>query len=69
VSEELPSVEECIDEIRTKPVVPIWPTVGVVFGLSKGGAYDSARRGDFETVRIGKLIKVVTAPLRRKLGI
>ena len=45
VSEELPSVEECIDEIRTKPVVPIWPTVGVVFGLSKGGAYDSARRG------------------------
>ena len=45
MSEELPSVEECIDEIRTKPVVPIWPTVGVVFGLSKGGAYDSARRG------------------------
>jgi hypothetical protein len=67
--EKLPTIEEAMQEIRTKPTVPIWPTVGVVLELSRGAAYDAAHRGDFETVRIGKLIKVVTAPLRRKLGI
>jgi len=41
----------------------------VALGLSKGGTYDAMRRGDFETLRVGKLIKVITAPLRRQLGI
>jgi len=63
------TVEEAIEEIKTKPVVPPWPTVGVALGLSKGGTYDAMRRGDFETLRVGKLIKVITAPLRRQLGI
>ena len=35
----LPTVEEAIAEIRTKPVVPPWPTVGVVLGLSRGATY------------------------------
>jgi hypothetical protein len=68
-TEKLPTLEACLEEIRTKPVVPPWPTVGVALGLSKGGTYDSMRRGDFETMRIGRLIKVVSAPLRKKLGI
>jgi hypothetical protein len=67
--EQLPSIEECIEEIRTKPTVPPWPVLGVLFDLSKGGTYDAAHRGDFgEPLRIGKLIKVATAPLRKKLG-
>jgi hypothetical protein len=41
----------------------------VVLEMSKGGVYDAVRRGDFETLRIGRLIKVITAPLRKKLGL
>jgi hypothetical protein len=67
--EQLPTIQECIEEIRTKPTVPPWPTLGVALELSKGGVYDAVRRGDFETIRIGRLIKVITAPLRRQLGI
>jgi hypothetical protein len=67
--ENLPSLEECLAEIRTKPVVSPWPTLGVALGLSKGGTYDAMRRGDFETLRVGRLIKVITAPLRRQLGL
>jgi hypothetical protein len=57
-AETLPTVEQCLEEIRTKPTVPPWPTVGVAVGLSKGGTYDAMRRGDFETLRVGRLIKV-----------
>jgi hypothetical protein len=67
--EKLPTLEECIEEIRTKPVVSPWPTLGVALGLSKSGTYDAMRRGDFETLRVGRLIKVITAPLRRQLGL
>ena len=51
------------------------PTISVtdcgmkIFGLSRNGSYDAAKRGDFETIAIGKKILVPTAPLRRKLGI
>jgi hypothetical protein len=68
-AETLPTVEQCLEEIRTKPVVSPWPTVGVALELSKGGTYDAMRRGDFETMRVGSRIKVITAPLRKKLGI
>jgi hypothetical protein len=67
--EPLPSVEECIQEIKTRPTVPAWPIVGVAVGLSRPGTYNAVNRGDFETIRIGRLIKVITAPLRKKLGI
>jgi hypothetical protein len=67
--EELPSVEQCMEDIRTKPVVPVWPHIGVLFDAPKNGAYDAIRRGEFEVIRIGKRIKVITAPLRKKLGI
>jgi hypothetical protein len=68
-TESLPTVEEAMHDIRTKPVVSLWPTVGVALELSRGGAFQAAHRGDFETLRFGKLIKVPTAPLRKKLGI
>jgi hypothetical protein len=66
---DLPTVEEALEEIRTKPIVSVWPTVGVALDLSRGAAFDAAHRGDFETLRLGKLLKAPTAPLRRKLGI
>ena len=63
------TTEEAIEEIRSKPVVSPWPVVGVVLGLSKGATYDAIRRGEIEVIEVGRLKKVITAPLRRKLGI
>jgi len=68
-TQTLPTVEEAMKDIRTKPVVPAWPTVGIALGLSRGGTFEAARRGDFEVLRFGRLIKVPTGPLRRKLGV
>ena len=46
------------------------PEVGkVCFGLERNAAYLAAQRGDFPTIRMGKLIRVPTAPLRKMLGI
>lgn len=64
-----PTLDQILDDIRKKPVVPIWPHVAIALGLSRCGAYDAAKRGDFEIIRVGRLKKAVTAPLRRKLGI
>ncbi len=63
------TLDEAIRDIKTKPVVPVWPTVGLVLGLSRGATYDALKRGEIETVKYGRLHKAVTAPLRRKLGI
>ena len=65
----LPTVAEALEEIRTKPLVNLWPTVGVAYGVSRGAIYDAAARGEIEVIGIGRLRKAVTASLRRKLGI
>ena len=67
--ETKPTVEQALAEIKTRPVVDIWPTVCVALDISKGAGYAAVNRGDFEVLEIGKLKKAITAPLRRKLGI
>jgi excisionase family DNA binding protein len=37
--------------------------VGELLGLTRNAAYDAAKRGDFPTIRIGKLIRVPKAAL------
>jgi hypothetical protein len=39
-----------------------------VFPCSKNAAYEAIRRGEIAHVRLGKSIRVVTAPWRKKLG-
>ena len=67
VAEKLPSIEEALEEIRRKPLVDLWPTVGARLlprhRLRRGGT----RQHDVSEV--GRLKKAVSAPLRRKLGI
>jgi hypothetical protein len=42
------------------------PTVGRVFyGLSEAASYAAAKRGDIECIRIGRLLRAKTLPLRR----
>lgn len=63
------TIEEIIEEIRRKPTVPLWPHVGMVMDLSRNGTYDAAKRGDIDVIRIGRLKKAVSAPLRKRLGL
>lgn len=40
-----------------------------IFGLSLAGAFDAVQRGDVQTVRVGRTIRVLTKPLREPLGL
>jgi hypothetical protein len=62
-------LKEILEEIRTKPVVPLWPHVGMALNTSRGSIYAAASRNEIEVIRIGRSIKAVTAPLRKRLGI
>ncbi|MGA7805443.1 DNA-binding protein [Bradyrhizobium sp.] len=58
-----------LQELLSKPTASV-PDVGrVCFGLCRGASYEAANRGDFPTIRVGRLLKVPTAPLRRQLGL
>ncbi|WP_035725819.1 hypothetical protein [Bradyrhizobium murdochi] len=62
-------MNEELRQLLSKPTASI-PDVGrICFGLSRNGSYDAARRGDFPTIKIGRLLKVPTAGLRRQLGL
>jgi hypothetical protein len=63
------NLSEVLEEIRNKPVVPLWPHAGLVLGVSRGAVYAAASRNEIEVIRIGRSIKVITAPLRKRLGI
>ena len=63
------TLDEAMREIRTKPVVPLWPVVGMALSLSRGSIYAAAARGEIDVIVVGRLKKAITAPLRRKLGL
>jgi predicted DNA-binding transcriptional regulator AlpA len=50
-------------------VLPLWPEVGQLLGLSRTSAYKAAETGAIKTISIGRLKKVPVAWLRRKLEI
>jgi hypothetical protein len=60
---------QILEDIRTKPVVPVWPHYAWAHDVSRGSAYSIAKRGGPEFVRVGRLVKAVTASMRKKLGI
>jgi excisionase family DNA binding protein len=45
------------------------PEAGALLGLSKNASYEAAKRGDFPTIRLGKLIRVPKAAFHRLLDI
>jgi len=62
-------MKDILQDIRTKPVVPIWPHAGKALGLGRGSAYGAARRNEIDVVRHGRLIRAVSASLRARLKI
>jgi hypothetical protein len=43
------------------------PEAGAEAGLGRNASYDAAQRGEIPTLRFGRLLRVPTAPWRRKL--
>jgi hypothetical protein len=57
-----------LEELLSRPTADV-PDVGrICFDLSRNGSYDAAKRGDFPTIKVGRLLKVPTAALRKQLG-
>lgn len=40
-----------------------------VLAVGRNAAYEAVRRGDIDSIRIGKLIRIPTSSLRQKLGL
>jgi hypothetical protein len=62
------TLEEAIHQLHSKSVVDLWPTVAVLLDLSRDGVYLAAGNGEIEVLKIGRLKKAPTAPLRKMLG-
>jgi len=52
-----------------QPTVDLWPTAGRALGIGRNTAYESARRGEIPTIRLGHRILVPIAALRRMLAL
>ncbi|WP_369055104.1 DNA-binding protein [Kineococcus terrestris] len=60
-----------LDQIRTLPPVVDVPTAAAVLGIGRTAAYELIRTDSWPTpvVRLGKLIRVPTAPLLALVGV
>ena len=45
------------------------PEAGALLGLSRNASYEAAKRGDFPTIKLGKLIRVPKAAFHRLFDI
>lgn len=66
---------QILHDIKTKPTVPVWPHYGWAHGLGRGKSYEIARKGGPDFLHIPtsnenrKLMRAISAQLRKKLGI
>jgi hypothetical protein len=58
-----------LDEALTKPTISVVEAGKLFFGLGRNSAYDAAKRGDFQTIKVGGRIVVPVAPLAASLGL
>jgi hypothetical protein len=67
------TLAEVLRDVKTQVTVPVWPHYGVLHQCGRNASYDRANeglaRGDPEFVRSGRLIRLVTAITRKRLGI
>lgn len=59
------------DQVRNLPTVVDVPTAAAVLGVGRTAAYELVRTGAWPTpvLRLGKLIRVPTAPLLELVGV
>lgn len=58
-----------LDEALSRPTVDVPEAGALFFGLNRNASYEAAKRGDFETIKIGKRIVVPVAPIAARLGL
>ncbi|WP_174800971.1 DNA-binding protein [Martelella limonii] len=58
-----------IEEALSKPTISVPDAGALFFGLARNAAYEAAKRGDIETIRVGGRIVVPVAPLAARLGL
>lgn len=56
-----------IERLLSRPTITANELAGVL-RTSRNGAYDCIKRGEVAVIRVGRKVKVLTAPLRRQLG-
>lgn len=61
--------KDVLAAIREQLTVLLYPHAAKALGISRNLAYDAAKKGELQTIRIGGAIRVPTAPLRKLLGI
>jgi hypothetical protein len=62
------TLNEVLEDIKTKPTVPVWPHLALALGISRPAAYAMVRAGKAEVVEFGTVRKrVVSAWLRKVL--
>ena len=58
-----------LEKLLSEPTASV-PDVGrICFDLSRNGSYAAAKRGEIQTVRVGRKLRAITSPLRRQLGL
>jgi hypothetical protein len=58
-----------LEEALTRPTISVPDAGRLFFGLARNAAYDAAKTGDIETIKVGGRIVVPVAPLAAKLGL
>jgi hypothetical protein len=62
-------MNEELEQLLKRPTNSV-PDVGrVLYGLSRNGSYDAAKRGDIHYIPVGKLLRVPTSWVRKVLGL
>jgi hypothetical protein len=63
------SMKEARKRLESGALLPLWPEVGEILGLSRGATYDAASRGDIKTISLGRLKRVPSVWLKSQLGL
>lgn len=58
-----------LEEALKRPTISVPDAGKLFFGLARNGAYEAARKGDIETIKVGGRIVVPVAPLAARLGL
>jgi len=60
-------MEKILEDVRSKPRIPLWPHAGKLLGLGRASVYDAARRNEIDVIRHGRLVRAISASLRARL--
>jgi hypothetical protein len=63
------SMQQVRKRLESSALLPLWPEVGEILGLSRNATYDAAARGDIKTIPLGRLKRVPSVWLKSQLGL